>query len=215
MYNLYFYDINNFSKEDYVSELALLPKLRQKKITAKANEIDRKLSLAGDMLIYKAITEQLKISRSKINIAYGEMGKPYAANLNIHFSVSHSGSFAAVAISDKPVGVDIEKLRPFSAAVANKIFTEKEKDYLMSVPCTEQSKSLHFFELWTIKEAYIKLHGTTIGHIKDLSLQGNNGMFTSDEPLQITMDYSVPDYVTAIVQEQTDSQTFPFRQLSF
>lgn len=44
-----------------------------------------------------------------LNIRIEPHGKPYLADGAFHFSISHTDSFAVAAVSDKPIGVDIER----------------------------------------------------------------------------------------------------------
>ena len=93
------------------------------------------------------------------NIAYLANGKPVAENMFV--SISHSNGKCAVCTSERPVGIDIEKVtdRNFEKTV-KKIFGEKEKAYLLN----NKSPSA-FYEIWTRKEAYSKISGEGIKNI--------------------------------------------------
>lgn len=83
-----------------------------------------------------------------------ENGKPYAEGAAF-FNISHSGSFAAAAVSDFEVGVDIERIRAVNLKIADK-FCGDEREYILSAENREKA----FFEIWTAKEAYLKKCGT-------------------------------------------------------
>lgn len=51
-------------------------------------------------------------------IAKNRWGKPYFPGHSIHFNLSHTQGALAVAISDAPVGIDLQSVRPISPAVA-------------------------------------------------------------------------------------------------
>jgi len=127
MYKLYFCDINLITDEEFERELKALPLLRRREILRKASTDQRKLSLAGDVLAKRAILE-LSNGRETPVFAKGENGKPYCLNYPYHFNVSHSKKYTVVAVSDKPIGVDIEVIRPFSASAAAKHLSEEEKN---------------------------------------------------------------------------------------
>ena len=76
-------------------------------------------------------------------------GKPVFVNRPLHFSLSHSGHLAAVLISEKPCGVDVEQLRP---EVAARLHERCLSD-------AERARDCDFFELWTKKECIAKLDG--------------------------------------------------------
>ena len=75
-------------------------------------------------------------------------GKPYfPARPEICFNLSHSHGAAACALHDKPVGVDIEKLRPAPRRLAAGMDDEA------------------FFRLWTAREATIKRAGQGVAKL--------------------------------------------------
>ena len=92
---------------------------------------------------------------------YGKNGKPYFNNGEQFFSLSHSGCFVACAISDKPVGVDIQQVRAYRPATAERILNESENLILQN--STDKEKT--FCYLWAKKEAVAKKRGGGIGEI--------------------------------------------------
>lgn len=90
------------------------------------------------------------------NIIYNKNGKPYLENIdNIYFNISHSNEYLVIATSNKPVGVDIEKIRNYNLKI-NEILNIKPKN------------NEEFFKYWTKKEALIKLKGLALKNINDL-----------------------------------------------
>ena len=70
-----------------------------------------------------------------------------------YFSISHSGSYVAVAVSERPVGVDIQKYNGEKVLdVAKKFFTEAEKRQLAE----SDGKIDCFYLTWCKKEALWK-----------------------------------------------------------
>lgn len=93
------------------------------------------------------------------NISYLKNGKPVADNLFV--SISHSNGRCAVCVSEREVGIDIEKIadRDFEKIV-RKTFSKKEREYYFN------SKSPQtFYEIWTRKEAHSKISGEGIRDI--------------------------------------------------
>jgi 4'-phosphopantetheinyl transferase len=94
-----------------------------------------------------------------------EKGKPYLAeHRRVRFNLSHSGSFATVAMAlDREVGVDIECIRPDRStdAIAARFFAPAEVRELNSTP--EHTRVAAFFACWSRKEAYIKARGEGLG----------------------------------------------------
>ena len=85
---------------------------------------------------------------------YNEYGKPYIEG-GPEFSISHCQHGIAVAVDDKPIGIDIESIRPVKSELIERTMNQAEQDYIGQDPT-------RFTELWTRKEAYLKYKGTGI-----------------------------------------------------
>ena len=72
-------------------------------------------------------------------------------------SISHSGGYAAAAIDQEPVGIDVEELRDLREAAAHLFLTDDETSDMRNVAI--DGRMLHF---WAAKEAVWKQgHGVT------------------------------------------------------
>ena len=93
---------------------------------------------------------------------YNDNGKPLVDKEGIFFNTSHSKGRVVCAISDKPVGVDIEKLTEKSSEeienFAKRYFVENE---ILALEL-ENYSSVAFYEIWTKKEAYSKMLGSAL-----------------------------------------------------
>ena len=91
--------------------------------------------------------------------SYNEHGKPMLKEVsNIHFSISHCKEAIAVAVAERPVGIDVETLRMPSEALAEKVMDKGEK-LRFDISDTPED---FFTALWTAKEAVMKCRGTGI-----------------------------------------------------
>ena len=99
----------------------------------------------------------------KIEFLYNEYGAPYLQD-GPYFSISHCKAGIAVAVSDKPIGIDIEAVREPKEGLVCKTMNEAECDTIME----DTAKDWAFIRLWTQKEAYLKMKGT--GIISDLKM---------------------------------------------
>lgn len=108
--------------------------------------------------------------------ATNEYGRPRIVGAGagaLDFNLSHTDGRIVLAIcrSQSP-GVDIERIdRPEAVAdIAAQFFAETEIQALSALPAAMQRR--RFFDLWTLKEAYIKARGMGLSiPLKDFSIQ--------------------------------------------
>lgn len=96
------------------------------------------------------------------DIGYGKYGKPYLKNTNIHYNISHSGSYLVVAISTMEIGVDIQIVK--KKIMWDYFFSENE---ISLVKKSFNDYNLGFSVLWSCKESYLKKIGS--GLVVDFS----------------------------------------------
>ena len=104
-------------------------------------------------------------------IEIGADGKPYFAHMQeqgyvqLYFNLSHSGDYVICALSDVPVGVDIQKTDVVREKVRQRFFSEEEKQRLEDCGQDESLRQMIFSGIWAQKEARAKLTGRGIGQI--------------------------------------------------
>jgi 4'-phosphopantetheinyl transferase len=97
------------------------------------------------------------ISAHDLIIERGEFGKPYLRDFpEWQFNVSHSSEKLLIAVSNTPVGIDIERIKPRKsfAGLVKKYFALSEQNYWFALP--ENEKLTAFYDFWTRKEAVVK-----------------------------------------------------------
>lgn len=85
-------------------------------------------------------------------------GKPYFAQWpyqKYHFSISHSHGLVACALAETPVGLDVERVRAFSPALAERVCAPGERAMLERAADPDSFLT----RLWTCKESYMKYTG--------------------------------------------------------
>ncbi|MBR5534841.1 MAG: 4'-phosphopantetheinyl transferase superfamily protein [Ruminiclostridium sp.] len=86
-------------------------------------------------------------------LEWTEQGKPFFPALpHIQFSISHSKSLILCALSDRPVGVDIEDIRPRRDSLPAYALTKPEFAQYQDWGGDWSA----FYALWTRKEAWCK-----------------------------------------------------------
>ncbi len=181
MLKLYRYDISEMDRETFACLALTLPQPLLEKLDRMAHFGDKKRSLAGYLLTLGAARELCGASDPLI--LRTPAGKPYFAELPLCYSVSHSADFVILAASDRPIGADVEQIRPLNLGVAKRFFASREQSYVFGgapkpadfdMPKSEQSAELlgRFYEIWTKKEAFFKQRGTGIVRPAELDVCG-------------------------------------------
>lgn len=176
----YKYNICDLTDEEYAYWYSLMNADKRQRVDRYHMIDDKKRTVSGEMLARQAIAEWCNVQPESIRFAVDEQGKPYAVELCVEFNISHSGDMVVCAVADKPVGIDIEQIRPINLTITKRICTDKELHYLFGhTPTdadfvyTEDVNILtRFFELWTAKEASGKCIGAGL-----LYNSLNNGIF--------------------------------------
>lgn len=110
---------------------------------------------------------------------HNEHGKPYLIDYpEIHFNLSHCKNGIAVAVSDQPIGIDIEGYRQVSDSLIRYTMNEEEQRIIRESDDPVRT----FTEYWTKKEAVFKLRGTGITHDLHGLLQGDEIVETHVNP---------------------------------
>ncbi len=108
-------------------------------------------------------------------LAHGAYGKPFfRGGEEIAFSISHCRGWVVCALSEDPVGIDIERIAPFSPSMAARVLTEKEQSYLRAFQGQKAAYKECFFRFWTGKESYLKWSG--------------RGFFTEPKEVELAFD---------------------------
>lgn len=132
-----------------------LPIERQKKILNAKKQQNRLQSLGAGLLL-NYVLHRYGISVDTLRT--DEHGKPTVEG--ICFNLSHSGNCVICAVSEKPVGCDIEQIKEAPKQMESRVFSPEE------IRCLEQLSSeaynREFFRLWTRKESYLKMKGIGI-----------------------------------------------------
>jgi len=90
------------------------------------------------------------------DLYYDEFGKPHLSD-GKHISITHSFNFAGIIISEKKVGIDIEKQRNKIQIIAHKFVSEKENKFLEELTL-DKIRALTI--IWGVKESLYKLNAT-------------------------------------------------------
>lgn len=143
---------------DMASAMARISEQRREKVMLMRNERDRRLSVAAYLLLCDALETEYGMTTPP-HFDFHDGGKPFiAGRWDICFSMSHCRCGVACAVSDRPVGIDIETIRPYRHELAERVMNAEEMGVITSSPHPE----IEFIRLWTMKESFLKMTGMGI-----------------------------------------------------
>jgi 4'-phosphopantetheinyl transferase len=129
-----------------------------------------------------------EITPEKWEFKKNDYGKPFINNSSLEiplcFNISHSDKLVVMAVTlDQEIGVDVEYLprRGKNLEIATSFFSPIEVKQLLELSPEKQKN--RFFDLWTLKEAYIKACGM------GLSIPLDHFSFSFSEHGKIKIDF--------------------------
>jgi len=164
-----------------------------------ANE-ERRIQHLAVRLLFKLMMPAADLSQ----LVLADNGKPYLLGLPFQFSFSHCKGYAACAVDDQPIGIDIEIIHPRIMKVAHKFLNDQEKTMIARLDEKDQLNQMAF--LWAAKEAmYKKYEQLGIDFAKDFNIldltQGDRGTVQAEivhkgKKIKVYLDYHFgADYV--------------------
>ena len=119
--------------------------------------------IASRRLLRRVLAHYTGIAPQSIEFLRTDKGKPYLPQSDIHFSLSHSGDWALMAVGKvEMIGVDIEVRRDSRdlCGIAENYYHPHESARLQELKDEDQAD--YFYRLWTLKEAFFKAIGTGV-----------------------------------------------------
>lgn len=205
MLQIYMYDMRKLDDEaEYEKMYERASKSRQEKALR-----GRRKEHIGAAAVLDMALREYGLSEKNTELTYGEHGKPYIVNRadtdsDIYFNISHSGDYVVCAVSDREVGIDIQKIGAAKKNIAERYFTQNEYMHIMNQP-DEKSQNELFYRIWALKESFVKAVGT------GMSLAFDSFEIKIDDYVTVSQSYndseyefeerSIPGYVVAICSE--------------
>ena len=155
MTRIFIADVSCIDIEAFLSKVS--PARREKTLRLSKDD-DKRRSLGAEMLLIKAA------GRDDYVLSKNE--KPYFPDNEVFFSLAHCGDYAVCAVSDVPVGVDIELPRGGGARLAKRFFQPDEAALVYAADDPDRE----FCRLWTLKESYIKYADLRLGDVRSFSV---------------------------------------------
>ncbi|NLO47455.1 MAG: 4'-phosphopantetheinyl transferase superfamily protein [Clostridiales bacterium] len=191
------FPIEDLTPRLYERAYAMMDSIKRDRVDRMRFEEDKKRSVAGDYLARCLISRRFSVVPESVALTSSASGKPVVLGPKTFISISHSGDYALCALSEKPVGADIEKLKKSDERVIRRVCSDAEIRYI-----TEKNTDFRFFQLWTLKEAYAKARGTGVftKEIKtDFVLTDNIRTFKTQQGV-FHISYLIPGYIISICE---------------
>jgi 4'-phosphopantetheinyl transferase len=126
---------------------------------------DRHRYLVTRVLVRTVLSRYASVDPRAWIFATNDFGRPYIANTSqaiprLSFNISHTNGLILMGVTKgAALGVDVENtdVRELYAGIADSYFSTTEVADLRSRPKPQQHK--RFFDIWTLKESYIKARG--------------------------------------------------------
>ncbi len=175
--------------DDFDLQAALTEISDQRRLQALRFKFERgqRTCVLAYLLLKKALREEYGLTENPL-FEYGPHGKPFiVGHPEIHFSLSHCREAVACAVSDRPVGIDVESVQRYRESLAQYTMNEQEQQQIAAA----ERPDVAFIRLWTMKEARLKLTGEGITNDLKLALLGGSWQFTTVERLDRNYIYTV------------------------
>lgn len=186
-----FDDMTQCSEQEVARLLPLVSAQRREQALRYKHTFGQYCCLQSYKMLCELLAEWSRVHQLPINqqpiFLYNDYGAPYIEG-GPHFSISHCKRGIAVAVSENPIGIDIEAIRSFKPELMRKTMNEDEQLRITSSAIPE----VEFIRFWTQKEALLKLQGT--GIIADL----HNVLTHSQNVSWTEITHQSPDYICTI-----------------
>lgn len=183
----------------YLGFLSSAEKLRYDQYHPKA----ARLFLISRVLVKTVLADKLGISPHEVNLLLHPNGKPFVQGSKaVYFNLTHSADIIILAVTEEgEIGVDIEKVdREFEWMRVDSVLDLSEIEWIKEKELTDSSSVFQrFFQIWTLKESYIKCTGEGMSrHLKKLNfhvLPEHIQFLDSTNDAQKTEEYYFESYI--------------------
>lgn len=175
-----------------------LNNVSQERLSAMKSQLHQRAFLSVRKLI--AIADY-----TDFDLYYDTTGKPHLKNKK-HISITHSHEFAAIIISDKAVGIDIELQREKILRIADKFVANTELKRLQTFSSNDYVRQLTV--KWSTKEAIFKIRNQ-----KGISFKNHiqvNPFELKDKQTTATLDFENTQQKFNICFEEFDNFTLVY-----
>lgn len=99
------------------------------------------------------VADRLNLPEEDVRLEVHPSGAVDVAGSDLRLSISHSRDLAAVAVADRAIGLDVERIRTPHPALHQRILSDRERAMAERLPMPFDQATLL---VWTLKEAVVK-----------------------------------------------------------
>ena len=137
-----------------------LPKARLEKAVRLLSLEKRKESAGAGLLLARILPRFLASAEEVFADERGKLLHP-----RLFLSLSHGGGMAVLAVGDRPVGCDVERLSRVREGVLRR-FLKEERAFVEEAG--KEAREGAFYRIWTGKESYLKRTGEGLSAWKEV-----------------------------------------------
>jgi 4'-phosphopantetheinyl transferase len=129
-------------------------------------------------------------------------GAPLPFN-GVHWSLTHKERFVAAVTAPHPIGIDIEMVRPFNAALHRRLAGDEE--WALAPQVTRDL----FFRYWTAKEAVLKAVGkglAGLSYCRIMTIVDSEHLIVAfkDSKWTVAQYWGTKDHILAVTADQVE-----------
>jgi 4'-phosphopantetheinyl transferase len=206
------YIVNKYQK--------MLSQEEQERINKFKFQLLRGRQIVSRGLLRRFISKYISIDPKEVEFTYNKYGKPLLNTkqnkVNLQFNISHSENLGIFAFAIKnSVGVDVEEVRELLnlEGMVELFMSQFEQRWFSEVAPVKRNEV--FYNLWTVKEAFIKAIGTGFSFPLvnvEVKINGDNkcefhqikGESGLSGKWKVFTFAPVPNYTTSLVTEASD-----------
>lgn len=192
-------------------------------------EKDRHIYLVAHAQVRSLLSFYSDVNPADWRFVLNRYGRPSISeqhNTVLHFNLSHTDGLIVSAFArQEEIGIDVENtsLRDSILDIAGTVFARSELDDLNRLPAAMQRQ--RFFEIWTLKEAYIKAKGMGLSLALDLfwfklnregiKIEFDERLNDTPETWQFEMYQPTANHQMALAVRQSDAKPMTVRVREF
>jgi len=160
---------------DWVASRSILSSAELARAESIRHPVAKANFIRGRTVVRSAFAPILGCDPSDVPIRLTPDGKPFLDSAEVgcelHFNMSHTDGFALFAISERPIGVDIEAAdaKRDCDGLVRRFFTPGEREEYFAL--AEQRRPAAFLRGWTCKEALLKAIGSGVRDLQNCAVR--------------------------------------------